>query len=167
MIKKLALLAACTVFAACAATQSTNAPSNPGNAPSNSGDASADLLPSLEPPGPLIVVRYGDSRINATPIARARQGGTLTLKLVPVGGPEDTVSYASMNVFLIGSTQDAQWLNGTYNREANEKGEFDITVTGKGKDGGREYKYMVVIPGIGTIDPRVIVDLPTGGGVRN
>ena len=104
----------------------------------------------------MITVKYGDSSIDVTHRINVKKDEFFTLRLDPANSSADPVDYTTMDVYIFGSTTDAQWLNGTYNAGGANHKDFDICTTAP--EG--EYKYMVVIPGIGTIDPRVIVDPP-------
>jgi hypothetical protein len=102
-----------------------------------------------------ITIKYGDSSIDVTHKINVKKGKNFKLILNPSNSSADPVDYTTMNVYLFGSTTDAQWLTDVYNAGGQNSKEFDICASA---DEG-EYKYMVVIPGIGTIDPRVEIKL--------
>lgn len=115
------------------------------------------------PPGPtscttnsssMIVIKYGDSSIEVTHKINVKKNKFFKLRLNPSNSSADPVDYKTMNVYVFGSTTDAAWLNETYNAGGLNQKDFDICADAP----AGEYKYMVVIPGIGTIDPRVEIE---------
>jgi hypothetical protein len=104
----------------------------------------------------MIVVKYGDSRIEVTHRINVKKNKFFKLRLDPSNSSADPVDFTTMNVYLFGSTADAQWLNETYNADGQNQKDFDICASAP----VGEYKYMVVIPGIGTIDPRIVIKDP-------
>ena len=152
MTRTIALLAACALFAACVTT-----PASPdgqaGPVGPNGPDDHHECTANSES---MVVVNYGDSSIKVTHKIHVKKNKNFKLRLNPANSSADPVNYTTMNVYVFGSTADAQWLNEVYN--ANGANQKDFTICADAPVG--EYKYMVVIPGIGTIDPRIVIKDP-------
>ena len=153
MTRKIAILSLCVLLAACE-TMATG----PDGAAGPTGPSSQDDVQAPDEcttnSSSIIVVKYGDSSIEVTHRINVKKNKFFKLRLNPENTSADPVNYKIMNVYLFGSTSDAQWLNGSYNAEGENQKDFDICA---GAPAG-EYKYMVVIPGIGTIDPRIQIE---------
>lgn len=100
-----------------------------------------------------ITIAYKASSITVTPKVRVDKDTHFKVILKP---DSSDAAVKNMNVYLFGNTADAAWLNKVYNADGNNQKEFDICADAP----IGEYKYMVVIPGIGTIDPRIVVKNP-------
>ena len=149
MIRTIAVLAACVMVSGCEATP-IDTGVNPGTGP--------DLV--VPPPnctqGPVsqITIKYGDSKIEVTHKVKVKKSNFLKLTLNPDNSSQEPMDYKTLNVYLFGTTPDAQWLDDVYNAGGQNQKSFDICADAPvGK-----YKYMVVIPGVGTIDPRVEIE---------
>ena len=71
---------------------------------------------------------------------------------------EDYVSeqdYEELEVVLVGKTSKAQWLNRKLKASDSNNKKFEICI------GDRDYgtyRYLVRVPGVGQIDPRIVVE---------
>ena len=149
MIKKIALVAGCTMLAGCPANPPVDASMNPGVTPPPAVGPASCTQPTG--PKPRIIIKYGDSSIEVTHKIKSKQNNYFELRLDPSNSSADPVDFTTMNVFLIGADAKSQWLSGTYNAGGANQKTFDICA-----DAPEDmYKYTVVIPGVGMIDPRV------------
>ena len=149
MIKTIALIGACMLVAGCPATP-VDVGENPGTGPSL-------VMPPptcTQGPASTITVKYGDSKIDVTHKVKVKKNKFLKLTLNPDNSSQEPVDYKSMNVYLFGNTPDAKWLDGVYNAGGQNQKSFDICADAP----VGHYKYMVVIPGVGTIDPRIEIE---------
>jgi hypothetical protein len=101
-----------------------------------------------------VTIKYGDSYIDVTYKVKVKQDEKIVLKLMPQNNPESKVDYETLDIHLIGATAKDQWLNRTLS--AKEGGAKKVICVGDEKTG--DYKYIVEVPGVGRIDPRVVVD---------
>lgn len=155
MTRTIALLAVCALLAACATTPAgpggpsgPSGPLNPGGSPTPSSCTTNSSS--------MIVVKYGDSSIDVTHRINVKKNKFFKIRLDPANSSSDPVDYTTMNVYVFGSTTNAQWLNAVYNAGGQNHKDFDVCADAP----IGEYKYMVVIPGIGTIDPRIDIKDP-------
>ena len=153
MIRVIALLAGCAMLAACGTMATT---------PNAQGGPIGPQGPYQDPPcrtnsSQMIVVKYSGSSIDVTHRIDVTKNKFFVLRLDPENTNADPVDYKTMNVYLLGGDTNATWLNATYNADGQNQKDFDICADAP----AGEYKYLVVIPGIGTIDPRVVVKEPT------
>ena len=141
------MLAACqTMSTAPDGAAGPTGPSAPGGAPiPTSCTANSSSM---------IVVKYGDSSIEVTHKVNVNKNENFKIRLDPANASSDPVNYKTMNVYFFGSTTNAQWLTEVYNADGQNQKDFTICADAP----AGEYKYMVVIPGIGTIDPRVEIE---------
>jgi hypothetical protein len=84
---------------------------------------------------------------------RVKQDEKIVLKLQPQNNAESGTNYNSLDIRLIGEASKDRWLNRTLN--AND-GSAKKVICVDDEDTG-EYKYIVEVPGVGRIDPRVVV----------
>jgi len=100
-----------------------------------------------------VTIKYGDSYIDVTYKVSVKQDEKIVLKLHPQNNAESGTDYNSLDIHLIGETSKDQWLNRTLN--ANEGGAKKVICVDDEDTG--DYKYIVEVPGVGRIDPRVVV----------
>jgi hypothetical protein len=93
-------------------------------------------------------VRYGDSKIDITPKIDVGQGGEIIVRLKADKGYENT------KVTFDGKTANDDWLNKEMTA-GNGKKQIWICVDPNQAPG--EYRFNVMVDGVGTIDPRAIV----------
>lgn len=102
--------------------------------------------------GPDMQIWYGDSKIRVTHKVTAKPDGKLVIKMHPDNTSAEGVDYGTLDIALIGKDSASSWLSRTLN--ASEQNTKKATICIDGQPVG-DYQYMVVVPGVGTIDPRV------------
>ena len=127
--------------------------------------SSAALVPSpadgLDVPecpgaqGPDIKIWYGDAHIKATNRVTAKSDGKVVIKLYPDNTSDNGVNYETLNISLIGKNAKSAWLTRTVN--STESASKKVTICVGGQPAGT-YEYLVVVPGVGTIDPRIDIN---------
>jgi hypothetical protein len=100
-----------------------------------------------------VTIKYGDSYIDVTYKVKVKQDEKIVLKLQPQNNSESGVDYKALDIHLIGETSKDSWLSRTLN--ANEVGAKMVICVDDENVG--DYKYIVEVPGVGRIDPRVVV----------
>ena len=98
-------------------------------------------------------LRYGDSSIQITHKIKVKQEEAIILKLHPQQNPPSGTNYNDLEIKLIGEKFKDKWLNKTL--KASDGSSKKIICVMMQKEG--EYKYIVKVPGVGEIDPRVDV----------
>ncbi len=101
-----------------------------------------------------VTIKYGDSYIDVTYKVRVKQDEKIVLKLHPQNNAESGTNYELLDIRLIGEASKDQWLNRTLNAK---EGGAKTVICVDDEDTG-EYKYIVEVPGVGKIDPRVVVE---------
>jgi hypothetical protein len=101
-----------------------------------------------------IKIRYGDSKIEVTNKVTVKQDEKLVIKFQPDNSSDEGRNYGTLDIFLIGKEAKDKWLNRKVNSN-DENNKKAIICIGDQKAG--TYSYMVVVPGVGQIDPRVDV----------
>lgn len=102
--------------------------------------------------GPDLKISYGDANISVTNKVTAKQDGRLVIKMHPDNTSDNGVDYKTLNISLIGKDAKSSWLTRTLNATESASKKAIICVDGEPED---TYEYLVVVPGVGTIDPRV------------
>lgn len=160
MTRMIGLLTACAFFAACetmpATPDSIAGPAGPSGTLDHHCEGKSDGK---------ITIDYAAASISVTPKIKAKKGTYFEVILNPVNSapdPEDPnpIDFKKLNVYFFGATSDAAWLNAVYNADGANKKVFEVCANAPGLE-AREYKYNVVIPGVGTIDPRIVIKDPT------
>ncbi len=100
-------------------------------------------------------IKYGDSYIDVTPHAKVKRKGEIIFKLVPQRNSNFGIDYTNLDITITGKTISAGWLN--TNGKQNDKKKIFVCVDDTQALG--DYEYLVLVPGVGTIDPRVSVVL--------
>jgi hypothetical protein len=98
---------------------------------------------------------YGDSKIQVTNKVTAKSDGKLVIKMHPDNSSDEGIDYGTLDITLVGKDSASNWLTRTLN--ASEQNTKKATICVDGKPVGK-YHYMVVVPGVGTIDPRVDIE---------
>ena len=98
-------------------------------------------------------LRYGDSSIQITHKIKVKQEEAIILKLHPQQNPPSDTNYNDLEIKLIGEKFKDKWLNKTL--KASDDSSKKIICVMMQKEG--ECKYIVKVPGVGEIDPRVEV----------
>ena len=106
--------------------------------------------------GPDIHIRYGDSKIDVTHKVKVKPDGRLVLRLHPDAKSDEKVDYKKLDISLVGKDANSQWINTTLN--AGDKNSSKAVICVDNREQGT-YEYLVTVPGVGTIDPRVDVEL--------
>ena len=94
--------------------------------------------------------RYG---VPITHKITVKQEEAIILKLHPQQNPPSGTNYDDLEIKLIGEKFKDKWLNKTL--KASDGSSKKIICVMMQKEG--EYKYIVKVPGVGEIDPRVKV----------
>jgi hypothetical protein len=100
-----------------------------------------------------VTIKYGDSYIDVTYKVNVKQDEKIVLKLAPQNNAASGKDYKALDIQLIGENKKDEWLNRTLN--ANDGSKRKIICVDDEAVG--EYKYIVKVPGVGQIDPRVQV----------
>ena len=117
------------------------------------GCATAEFLECPGSNGRDVTIKYGDSYIDVTYKVKVKQDEKIVLVLKPQNNAESGVDYKALDIRLIGETTKDRWLSRTLNDNDGESKKVicvDDQATG-------DYKYIVEVPGVGRIDPRVVV----------
>lgn len=97
---------------------------------------------------------YGDSSIKVSHRIKVKQDGAIIIQLHPEMGAPGGPDYKNMTIEIRGESQKDKWLNKEV-KSTDDRITRRICVKKDQKPG--EYKYLVVVPTVGTIDPRVDV----------
>jgi hypothetical protein len=116
----------------------------------------ANILDCPGANGKDVTIEYGDSKIVVTHKVTARQDEKVVFKLKPDNQSDEGVDYEDLEILVVGETRDSKWLNRKL--RASDSNNKKTTVCIDGRKAGTYY-YMVIVPGVGTIDPRVDVEL--------
>jgi hypothetical protein len=103
-----------------------------------------------------VTIEYGDSKIDVTHKVKAKQDEKIVFKLEPDNQSDEGVDYKELEIMVVGKTKDSAWLNRKFKASDSTNKKFVVCIDGR-RPGS--YYYMVVVPGVGTIDPRVDVGL--------
>ena len=99
------------------------------------------------------VIRYGDSNISVTPVSEVKRKGEIRFVLNPQRQNSNNTDYKEIDVAIEGKTGSDQWLN-THGKFVDKS--FLVICVNQNQASGT-YAYMVTVPGVGKIDPRVSV----------
>jgi len=104
----------------------------------------------------LTAVHYADSRMVVLPISKVRRNTEFQFLLVPKLLASDRADFNAVNVEIIGSNADSNWINVNKSFGDSDKG---IVVAGcvPMDPTGTQYEFDITIPGIGFLDPRADV----------
>jgi hypothetical protein len=120
--------------------------------------ACAPLVPQIkECPGANgkdVTIRYGDSRIEVTYKVNVNQDEKVVLKLHPENNAASGVNYDDLEIELKGKTSQDDWIDRKL-KSTDGPNKHIICVDGQAVG---EYEYAVIVPGVGTIDPRIDVN---------
>ena len=105
--------------------------------------------------GPDITISYGDGRSKVTNKVKTTSDGKVVIKMMPANNPDNGVDYKTLDITLIGKNAESAWLTRTLNSTESASKKATICVDGKPEG---EYEYIVVVPGVGMIDPRVEIE---------
>ena len=75
--------------------------------------------------------------------------------MIPDHTSDNGVNYETLNISLIGKDAKSAWLTRTVN--STESASKKVTICVGGQEEGT-YEYLVVVPGVGSIDPRVDIN---------
>ena len=118
----------------------------------------ADGVDIVECPGsegPDIRIHYGDAHIKVTNRVSTTSDGKVVIKMFPDHTSDNGVNYETLNISLIGKNAKSAWLTRTVNATESASKKVTICVDGQPED---TYEYLVVVPGVGSIDPRVDIN---------
>ena len=101
-----------------------------------------------------IKITYGDSKIIVTNKVQVKKDEKLVIKFHPDNSSAEGRDYKNMDIFMIGKEGKDRWLNRKFN--ANDEGNKKAIICVDGQSAGM-YSYLVLVPGVGEIDPRVEV----------
>jgi hypothetical protein len=100
-------------------------------------------------------IRYGDSSIEVSHRIKVKRKDAILIKLHPqINAPSGT-DYKNMEIEIRGEKRKDRWLNKKIT-STDDKKTLRICVKEDQKPG--DYKYLVIVPTVGTIDPRVEVE---------
>ena len=109
-------------------------------------------------------ITYGESEIAVDPRVHVRHDGKLVFALAPRRGSANNVNYDEVVIHIIGKNNRSSWLNKSVAANDANSNRFAICV--EGIEPGT-YEYQVIVPGVGVIDPRIIVDIPDPLGTES
>ncbi len=109
-----------------------------------------------------VKIDYGDSKIDVTHKVRPRQDEKVVFKLNPDNQSDEDVDYDELEIMIVGKTPDSKWLNRKFKASDTNNNKFVVCVDGRNTG---TYYYMVIVPGVGTIDPRVDV-IPAAARIK-
>lgn len=98
-------------------------------------------------------IKYGDSYIDVTPHAKVKRKGEIIFKLVPQRNSDFGIDYTKLDITIAGKNASDNWLD--TNGKQNDGKKIFVCVADTQALG--DYEYLVEVPGVGTIDPRVSV----------
>lgn len=111
-----------------------------------------------------ITISYGDARIVVTPkqSASKKKNERLMIVLDPQKEKGDEgVNYESLVIHIVGKDNKSNWLNMSIaadqsnSKSGSSKGRFPVCID---KIPADIYEYEVIVPTVGTIDPRVDIN---------
>ena len=103
-----------------------------------------------------INIEYGDSKIVVDHKLKVKKREVIEIKLDPDKKSfESGVNYETLDIMLVGKASKSQWLNRKLRASESQNNKFRICVGERPKD---TYYYMVEVPGVGKIDPRVDIE---------
>lgn len=103
-----------------------------------------------------LTIQYGDSKIVVDHKLKVKKKDVIEIKLKPDNTSfESGVNYKTLDIMLVGKTSKSQWLNRKLRSSESKNNKFRICVGERPKD---TYYYMVHVPGVGKIDPRVDIE---------
>ena len=100
-------------------------------------------------------VRYGDSSIEVSHRIKVKRKDAILIKLQPHMNAPSVSDYKNMEIEIRGEKQKDRWLNKKIT-STDDKKTLRICVKAEQEPG--DYKYLVIVPTVGTIDPRVEVE---------
>lgn len=103
-----------------------------------------------------ITVSYGDSLLDVTPKVKVKQDGEIIVKLKPEKNAKSGINYETLEIELVGEKDKDKWLNLKVKASDFKKGTNPHICVKKQALG--DYKYLVKVPGVGTLDPRAVVE---------
>lgn len=99
---------------------------------------------------------YGDSSIEVSHRIKVKQDDAIVIQLHPKMGAPGGPDYKNMTIEIRGEHQKDKWLNKEV-KSTDDKKTRTICIKEDQEPG--DYKYLVIVPTVGTIDPRVEVVL--------
>lgn len=114
----------------------------------------ADITDCPNAGGNDVKIDYGDSKIEVTHKVKAGRKEKVVFKLNPDNQSDEGVDYDELEIMVVGKTPNSKWLNRKFKASDTNNRKFTVCVDDRQKG---TYYYMVIVPGVGTIDPRVDV----------
>lgn len=100
-------------------------------------------------------IAYGDSKIVVKNRLKVKQRDVIEIKLNPdTKSDDDNVDYKDLEIRIVGKDGKSKWLNRKLKASDASNKKFRICVGDRDPD---TYYYLVHVPGVGIIDPRVDV----------
>lgn len=99
---------------------------------------------------------YGDSSIKVSHRIKVKQDEAILIKLHPEMNAPSGTDYKNMTIDIRGEKPKDKWLDKEV-KSTDDNETLRICVKEDQKPG--DYKYLVIVPTVGTIDPRVEVVL--------
>jgi hypothetical protein len=98
-------------------------------------------------------IRYGDSYIEVTPKTTSKRKGEIIFMLKPDPKSAFGIDYSELEITIMGKKNKDNWLDISGKSSGGKK---IFVCVDKNQPLG-EYNYLVRVPGVGTIDPRINV----------
>lgn len=103
-----------------------------------------------------ITVSYGDSLLDVTPKVKVKWDGEIIVKLKPEKNAKSGINYETLEIELVGEENKDKWLDLKVKASDFKKG-TNPHICVKNQALGN-YKYLVKVPGVGSLDPRAVVE---------
>ena len=100
-------------------------------------------------------IHYGDSSIKVSHRIKVKREDAILIKLHPQMNAPSGTDYKNMEIEIRGEKPKDRWLNKKIT-STDDKKTLRICVMAEQEPG--DYKYLVIVPTVGTIDPRVVVE---------
>jgi len=114
----------------------------------------ADIVECSGANGKDVEIEYGDSKIAVTHKVKAKRDEKIVFRLKPDNQSDEGVDYKNLEILIVGKSSDSKRLNRKFKASDSDNKKFTVCVDGRLKG---TYYYDVIVPGVGTIDPRVDV----------
>ncbi len=102
-----------------------------------------------------VQIHYGDSSIKVSHKIHVKQDEAIIMKLHPQMRAPSGTDYKNLEIEIRGEKLKDKWLNKKV-KSTDDRKKLRICV--KEDQAAGEYKYIVIVPKVGEIDPRVVVE---------
>ncbi|TFG40190.1 MAG: hypothetical protein E4H42_04700 [Chromatiales bacterium] len=100
------------------------------------------------------VIQYGDSYVSVTPKTESKRKGEIIFTLKPEKNSSSGIDYEALEITIEGKQNKDKWLD--TKGKASDKNKTIFVCVDENLAYG-PYDYLVKVPGVGAIDPRVEV----------